>query len=188
MDRPDPVRGMAVHLFMDHVGVVRCASFLFERQTRKRVRRKPYVSTFTSMGVYTNTASRVFLPGRTSKNGSLHCPPEVGSVKKSTEVQSNRPLPTLLAAIAQNTGSSRVGSETADEGGCTGHASLVTAVGHVYHWSLPFHGTLWVTYVASLCKPSVGVLLVCFVERPEGRLHLFHTSFSRESLILLPAR
>ena len=83
MDRPGPVRGMAVHLFRDHVGVVRCASFLFERQTRKRVRCKPYVSTFTSMGVYIYSLSS--LPARSHlKNGSLHCPPEVGSMKKST--------------------------------------------------------------------------------------------------------
>lgn len=145
---------MAAHLFTDHLGVVRCASFLFERQTRKRVRCKPYASTFTSMGVY--IASQVFLPGRTSKNGSLHCLPEVGSVKKSTEVQSNRPLPTLLAAIAQNAGSSRVGSETADEGGCTGHAPLVTVVpwdtvGHVRCQSL--QAFRW-SPVCSLCRKA----------------------------------
>lgn len=106
------------------------------------MRCKPYVSTFTSMGVYTNIASRVFLPGRTSKNGSLHCPPEVGSLKKSTEAQSNRPLPTLLSAIAQNAGSSRVGSDTANEGGCTGITGHCRSMGHCGSRTLPVFANL----------------------------------------------
>ena len=128
MDRPDPVRGMAVHLFMDHVGVVRCASFLFERQYQEEGAAQTlrqyihfdgciYIYSLSSLpaiaDIRGHEAPHHHLPARSHlKNGSLHCPSEVGSVKKSTEVQSNRPLPTLLAAIAQNAGSSRVGSDS----------------------------------------------------------------------------